>query len=390
MKTLNVILDYNNLAMRALFTCQYMGDANIQNFDTEEECNILARKITMDICHVMNTFSPDRVVLACDAKYPWRHDIYNDIDGQSYKGNRSKDEDKNWVNIFATFDDVKRILSERGIIATQLNRAEADDIAAMWKEHMFGENKDNLILVSSDKDWTQLVEFNHNDGCFCMCYNPISNNRGKRNLYMSQSTVDWLNTKDQVDIFFTNYNQSKSNINRAIASDPKIDTVVISPEAVLLEKVMCGDDGDNVPTFFEYYKNGKKQRVTPLKAKHIFDNLGISDILDLVNESKHKRFKDALEKEMKYDVDVDIQERLLRQRKLVELKSEFFPDEIKELFDNHMQDVNGYGYTTNIPKTMQELLKDTKYITKDFKKSKENSIFASLELDKYSKQHVLF
>lgn len=390
MKTLNVILDYNNLAMRALFTCQYMGDANIQNFDTEEECNILARKITMDICHVMNTFSPDRVVLACDAKYPWRHDIYTDIDGQSYKGNRSRDDDKNWVNIFATFDDVKRILSERGMIATQLNRAEADDVAAMWKEHMFGSNKENLILVSSDKDWTQLVEFNHNDGCFCMCYNPISNNRGKRNLYMSQSTIEWLNTKDQVDIFFTNYNQSKNNINRAIASDPKIDTVVISPETVLLEKVMCGDDGDNVPTFFEYYKNGKKQRVTPLKAKHIFESLGINDILDLVKESKYKRFKDALEKEMKYDVDVDIQERLLRQRKLVELKSEFFPDEIKELFVAHIQDVNGYGYTNNIAKNMQDLLKDTKYITKDFKKTKENSIFASLELDKYSKQHVLF
>lgn len=390
MKTLNVILDYNNLAMRALFTCQYMGDANIQNFDTEEECNILARKITMDICHVMNTFSPDRVVLACDAKYPWRHDIYTDIDGQSYKGNRSRDDDKNWANIFATFDDVKRILSERGMIATQLNRAEADDVAAMWKEHMFGSNKENLILVSSDKDWTQLVEFNHNDGCFCMCYNPISNNRGKRNLYMSQSTIEWLNTKDQVDIFFTNYNQSKNNINRAIASDPKIDTVVISPETVLLEKVMCGDDGDNVPTFFEYYKNGKKQRVTPLKAKHIFESLGINDILDLVKESKYKRFKDALEKEMKYDVDVDIQERLLRQRKLVELKSEFFPDEIKELFVAHIQDVSGYGYTNNIAKNMQDLLKDTKYITKDFKKTKENSIFASLELDKYSKQHVLF
>ena len=390
MKTLNVILDFNNLAMRALFTCQYMGDANIQNFDTEEECNILARKITMDICHVMNTFSPDRVVMACDAKYPWRHDLYKDIDGQSYKGNRTKDEEKNWVNIFATFDDVRRILSERGIIATQLNRAEADDIAAMWKEYVFGENKENLILVSSDKDWTQLVEFNATDSCYCMCYNPISNNRGKRNLYMSESTKAWLETKEKVDIFFTNFDQSKANINKAIESDPKIDAVVISPSSVLLEKIMCGDDGDNVPTFFEYYKNGKKQRVTPLKAKHIFDGLGINDVLDLVKESKEKRFKDALEKEMRYEVDLDIEERLLRQRKLVELDSKFFPDEIKTEFGVHIQEVNGYGYTVDIPKSMQELLKDTKYITKDFKKTKENSIFASLELDKYSKQYSLF
>lgn len=390
MSTLNIILDFNNLAMRALFTCQYMGDANIQNFDTEEECNILARKITMDICHVMNAFSPDRVFLACDVKRPWRHEIYSDIDGQTYKGNRVKDEDKNWTNIFATFDDVKRILSERGIVATQLNRAEADDVAAMWKEHLFGTNKENVILVSSDKDWTQLVEFDVTNSCFCMCYNPISNNRGKRNLYMSSSTDKWLKEKDKIDIFFNNYNPAKTNINRALSSDPKIDPVIISPASVLLEKIMCGDDGDNVPTFFEYYKNGKKQRVTPLKAKHVFETLDIKDVVDLEKESTNKRFKDALEKEMKYEIDIDFSERLLRQRRLVELNSEFFPDDIKSLFRNHIEDVNDLGYTTNIPNTMQELLKDTKYISKDFKKSKENSIFATLDLDKYSKQYSLF
>ena len=390
MKTLNVILDYNNLAMRALFTCQYMGDANIQNFDTEEECNILARKITMDICHVMSTFSPDRVILACDVKYPWRHDLYSEIDGQSYKGNRTKDEDKNWTNIFATFDDVRRILSERGIVTTQVNRAEADDVAAMWKEHMFDSKNENVILVSSDKDWTQLVEFNETNNCFCMCYNPISNNRGKRNLYMSSGANTWLNTKEQPDIFFTNYNQSKANINKAIARDPKIGVVVISPEDVLLEKIMCGDDGDNVPTFFEYYKNGKKQRVTPLKAKHVFESLEICDVNTLERVIELKEFKDALEKEMRYEIDIDFNDRLLRQRKLVELDSKFFPDDIKELFSRHVDDVNGKGYTSNIPNSMQELLKDTKYITKDFKKSKENSIFATLDLDKFSKPYTLF
>lgn len=153
---------------------------------------------------------------------------------------------------------------------------------------------------------------------------------------------------------------------------------------------MCGDDGDNVPTFFEYYKNGKKQRVTPLKAKHVFEALDIKDVVDLEKESTNKRFKDALEKEMKYEIDIDFSERLLRQRRLVELNSEFFPDDIKSLFHNHIEDVNDLGYTTNIPNTMQELLKDTKYISKDFKKSKENSIFATLDLDKYSKQYSLF
>lgn len=390
MKTLNVILDFNNLAMRALFTCQYMGEAKINNFDTEEECNILARKITLDICHVMNTFSPDRIIMACDVKYPWRHELYKEIDGQSYKGNRTKDEEKNWTNIFATFDDVRNILCERGVIMSQVNRAEADDVAAMWKEKLFGENKENVILVSSDKDWTQLVEFNPTFSSFCMCYNPISNNKGKKNLYMSESTAKWLNQEDKVDIFFTNYNHSKANLNRAIEGDPKIDKVVMSPEQVILEKVMCGDDGDNVPTFFEYYKNGKKMRVTPLKAKHVFEALEIKDVIDLVESVNNNSLKGALEKEMRYEMDIDFGERLLRQRKLVELKSEFFPEDVISSFGSHVADVEGQGYTSNIPRTMQDMLENTKYITKDYKKLKENSIFATLNLDKYSKQPGLF
>lgn len=390
MRNLSVILDFNNLAMRSLFACQYMGDANIKNFDTEEECAVLARKIVTDVCYVMNAFAADRVILACDAKYPWRHDLYKDIDGQSYKGNRVKDEDKNWDNIFAAFDDVKSILAERGIIASLIDRAEADDVAAMWKAVLYTSERSNIIFVSSDKDWTQLVDFDELDSCFCMCYNPISNNKGKRNLYMTSAMSDWLDKNEQTDIFFKNYNQTKVNLRNSIANDSKISRVVIDPSQVVLEKVMCGDDGDNVPTFFEYYKNGRKNRVTPLKAKHVFESLNIVDIPNLVAAADNNSLKESLEKEMKYTIDIDFSERLQRQRSLVELNVYFFPEYIRSAFSFHVEESEDRGYSVNLPKTMQEMLKDTKYITKDFQKSKENSIFASLNLDKYSKQHILF
>lgn len=390
MKTLNILLDFNNLAMRSLFACQYMGDANVKNFDTDEECAVLARKIVTDVCYVTNTFSADRVILACDAKYPWRHDIYKDIDGQSYKGNRVKDEEKNWDNIFGTFDDVRRILVERGVVASLIDRAEADDVAAMWKNVLFSEDKENLILVSSDKDWTQLVDFDNVYGCYCVCYNPISNNKGKRNLYLTESMFSWLHTVEQTDIFFTNYNHDKINLKNAIANDPKINCVVMDPHSVVIEKIMCGDDGDNVPTFFEYYKNGRKTRVTPLKAKHVFENLNITDVTHLIAATNNNTLKDALEKEMKYTIDIDFGDRLTRQRKLVELNVNFFPETIRSAFSVHVEDMISCGFTTNLPKTMQEMLSDTKYISKDFQKSKENSIFATLDLDKYSKQHILF
>jgi 5'-3' exonuclease len=390
MKTLNIILDFNNLAMRSLFACQYMSDSDVKGFDTDEECGVLARKIVTDICYVMNAFAADRIILACDSKYPWRHDIYKDIDGQSYKGNRIKDEEKNWDNIFSTFDDIRNILSDKGVVVSFIDRAEADDVAAMWKNKLFNEDKENVILVSSDRDWTQLVDFDQEHSCYCICYNPISNNKGKRNLYLTNSMSIWLNEPTQTDIFFNNYSHEKTNLKKVIDNDPKIDCNIIDPTNVIIEKIMCGDDGDNVPTFFEYYKNGRKMRVTPLKTKHIVEALNIFDVEQLVVYSNNGMLKEHLEKEMKYTIDIDFPERLERQRKLVELNITFFPDVIINLFNEHIDVVSSNGYTTNIPKNMQEMLSGSKYISKNFHKSKENSIFASLNLDKYSKQHILF
>ena len=97
---INLVIDFNNIAMRAMNACVYMRDSGVSNYDTQPECDIMARKITTDISYILRMFCPDRIILACDAKHPWREDIYRDIPGMEYKGNRVKDETKNWNNIF--------------------------------------------------------------------------------------------------------------------------------------------------------------------------------------------------------------------------------------------------------------------------------------------------
>ena len=82
MRKLATIIDFNNIAMRAMFTCQYMGDGTIKNFNTNEECEILVRKIATDLSLVLRTFSPDRVIVTCDAREPWRNEIYKDIEDE--------------------------------------------------------------------------------------------------------------------------------------------------------------------------------------------------------------------------------------------------------------------------------------------------------------------
>lgn len=379
-----MIIDFNNFAMRSLYTCQFV-DSNIKvkNFNTEKECDILVRKITTDICKVIRTFNPNRVIISCDSKQPWRQELYKDIDGMEYKGTREKDSDKNWNNIFSAIDDLQNIFSNKGFIVTRIDHTEADDITTMWKEYLFDKNED-VILVSSDMDWVQLVGVHNNN--ICVCYNPIPNNKGKKRLYVTQSICNWMNTDEKTDIFFTNYNKTRKNIKGAPNVDSKISFELIDPERVLLNKIMTGDVSDNVPSFYHFYKNGRKQNVTELKAKHIFEALHINNVDELIDANNKMMLKDALEKEIKHDVDVDCQDRLTRQRRLVELKSEMFPQEIVSKFVSIVDDMYNKD-EINPSVTLSSILDGTKYMDKSSTNNhgKLNSIFDDITaLSKFS------
>ena len=383
MNNINLILDFNNFVMRSLFTCQFMEpDVKIKNFDTQYEIDILIRKVTMDICKVIRTFEPKRVIVSCDSKQPWRNELYKDIDGMTYKGTRERDEEKNWNNIFSAMDDLREILKNDGFIVTYIDHAEADDITTMWKGYIFDKGGD-VVLVSSDMDWVQLVS-KHNDNV-CLCFNPMPNNKGKKRLYMSQEIYDWIYTEEKPDIFFNNYNGTRKTLKEVQLSDPKISYELIDPDRVLLNKIMAGDVSDNIPSFFHYYKNGRRQNVTELKAKHVFEALNIHNVNDLITANEQMLLKDVLEKEVKRDIDVDFSERLDRQRRLVELNSVLFPKKIVSNFAaTALPEFNNFTVNTSSLK-MDDVLAGTKYIKKESKNGKLNSVFDDINmLSKYS------
>jgi len=385
-RKLNLVIDFNNMAMRSMFTCQYMGEGSVKNFDTEEECKILVRKLATDMCQIIKMFSPDRVIVACDTKSPWRTGLYKDVD---YKGTRKHDEDKNWTNIFSALTDYKEILRKNNFIVTEIENAEADDLAALWVHELFGNRNESVILVSSDKDWTQLVAFGTCDA-FVACYNPISNNKNQRKFYVESGFENWINSPDTVDIFFSNYDELKKKLKEIMMSNTKVFKEIIDPNRVLIDKILCGDDGDNVPSFYEYYKSGKKARLTSLKASHLIENLSIHGVGGLNESAKVGTLKTEMEKEMKVEIPVDFEDRLMRQRKLVELNRDLFPGSIVDSFDIHSKYIDSAG-TVSSKITMQELLKDTKFIDKNYNKPRENSIFDDVNaLNRFSKAPSLF
>ena len=384
MSNLNLIIDFQNIAMRALFTCGY-NEPQVSSFDTDEECAILVRKITTDIAYVLRLFSPNRVIIATDARHPWRKDLYKEEE-KGYKGTRVKDNTKNWDKIFESLNELTQIYADKGFIVSSIQNAEADDIAGLWKKYLENEANENIVLITSDKDWLQLLDFK-TPNKFTIALNPIGSNKGKRTLSLTQACRDWIfDETTKTDIFFNNYSASKEMLKSLQKKDAKIEFVVVKPQKILLEKIMCGDDSDNVPSFYQYYKNGRKQRITPLKANKIFEELNISSIKDLcmVTESGDS-LKTEIEKILKKDLDdINVSEQLNRQRHLVELNPMLFPDDIQKTFQYQFNDAMKKDFVITNSISMQEILKETKFIDENYKKPKQSDIFDNLkDLEKY-------
>lgn len=387
---LNLIFDFNNIAMRALFTCGYgTGEGSVSTFDTDRECGILIRKIATDMAYVMRMFTPDRVIIVCDAKSPWRNELYTDTD-QEYKGNRTKDNTKNWDKIWENLNEYKEILKNKGFVVSEIDKAEADDLAALWKKELYYIAGENIVFVSSDKDWVQLIDFNPVTQRFCTCFNPIADNKKQKKFFVTEEFSNWLNGEDntpKVDIFFNNYNSQKDKLKNIKSKDIKITYTIENPNRVALDKIFCGDDGDNAPAFYEYYKNGKKTRITPLKALRIYEELNISTVKDLCEADEANALQPAIEKIMKKELDdINVSERLIRQRRLVELSPELFPGDILSSFDYHQADVENVGYVPTEAVTFNTILAGTKYLDENYNKPKESGIFDNLkDLEKYIK-----
>lgn len=376
MNKLNLILDLSNLFYRSLYSANGFG--SFCSYNDQDEINNFIRKLSIDICYVLRLFNPKTVIFALDDT-SWRKELLKDIHDSSlgYKGQRVKNENMNWDNIFNSMNEFIKILSNNGFIVSKIKSAEADDLCSLWKDFIFEKNE-NCIIVSSDADIRQLVDYKNNN--FCIVFNPIGAGKGGvKKIYCNNEFNDWINKKDEVDIFFSNFDPLKSFLTNLLKNDKKISYEIIDPNNIVLTKIFCGDDGDNIPSFYEYYDNkAKKQRITPAKCKRILESLSINNTYDLDN--KIPLLKNTIESVIKKDIDdIDVSKRLARQKKLVELKSNLFPTNIINEFLYSSNTFNNYKYVNVSNYKINNLLNNTKYLDNSYNKPKEASIFKELD-----------
>ena len=157
------------------------------------------------------------LVICCDDKNYWRKKVF-----PYYKANRKKTRDESsldWNMIFNTLSTIKEEIRDNfPYVVLQVKTAEADDIIATMVDR-FGNNGESIMIVSGDKDFSQLQRYKS-----VSQYSPI--------------------TKKMI----------------------KVD----DPMEYLYEHVVRGDTGDGVPNIMsrdDVFVNGLRQR--PLTKKKV-------------------------------------------------------------------------------------------------------------------------
>ena len=378
MKTNKTILclDWSNILFRSLFINQLYGTK--MTYDNIEDCQSFIYKFATDVCSIINIFKPNNVILLTDSQHAWRKDVLPGEDG--YKSNRQKQEGVNWDNIFKCSDDLKQLFKNAGCHVAEYEHSEADDMAALCKEVIFEKYHDyNLIIVSADADLRQLIDFDPLTNQYCAVYNTIVKGKtGKRFLYITQEMQNWLDKEDQVDIFFSNVDESKQYIKDIVSQNVKIGIEIENPNEILLHKIFCGDDGDCVPSFYSWIHNGKSVRITPDKERKIRETLGIKTIADLIQAKDN--LKPLIESAAKKEVnDINNNERLKRQRILVELNSSLFPKDIQSYKDTIDYMVQSTGETIFANMKAANILKGSEYENSNKPKALTASVFKDME-----------
>jgi len=209
--------------------------------------DMLARSINI----ILNRFpAVDNIVLVADGG-SWRKQlpVPEQLKNVTYKGNREKQEEVAWDYVFNSLRDLMRCAKDAGLTTAQTLTAEGDDWVWYWSRRLNAQGT-NVLIWSIDRDLQQLIQRTP-DGAFTAWYND------KAGLCLPEY---YKNEKevDPIDFFMSPESYDNQIIDSIKASAGKVS--YINPNEVVIEKVMCGDSGDNIKAVVRYEKGGRTYR----------------------------------------------------------------------------------------------------------------------------------
>jgi 5'-3' exonuclease len=264
MKPCNVIFDGNYL-FHSEFSI-FASYSKSAKFSTEGDEVSFVQGVANKFFYALGHLPKGGKVVFCIDSRSWRKSV--EIPGTEYKASREnedgskgqmdKDTKEKFYKLMNEFCD---ILKSVGIIVSRIAGAEGDDLIFRWTE-FFYEKGENCIVMSGDRDMTQTVKMRRTEDEHEPWIIQWNNNSKHNRMYIPEGwQQSWLNRSSS--IFEMDMNNDRLAIKQHI-TDFAIDLQVVHPGEVVFNKILVGDDGDDVPPACSYEgktKEGKPKTV---------------------------------------------------------------------------------------------------------------------------------
>lgn len=368
----NIIIDGDHFFYRTLHSTNFIDSK--QKLYTKLECEQFVRKVATDIAYSVKLLGGAKKLIITKDSRSWRKDI-DILENEGYKSTREKTSEICWDNFYKCMTDFYQIVKEKGIEVTQIDTAESDDLIMLWS-NKFLENKENCIILSADKDLTQLVKLKNDN--FVICFNPINKSRVFTTPIGFKTFLDNKVSKNNVASIFDDESFTDSQYEKLIKLGFEFNE--ISGDEVRLEKIICGDGGDAIPSIYTWQVNGRNNKISGKRYEKIRKELPSDNYNDIINH--HIKISQEISGFAKCQILPEhIKNQILRNIKLVVLSEDVIPQTIVTEF-NHYYNANPLK-NISFDISVSTLLKNTPYYkdTQKVSKSISNGYFSLLNLD---------
>lgn len=243
----------------------------------EQAKNELQDLMAKSISIVLNRFPTiDNVILVTDGG-SWRKQlpIPSIIENVTYKGNRSSTKEHDWKYIYSALTDLSEQCKEQGIVVSNHSSIEGDDWIWYWSRRL-NEEGTSCIIWSSDNDLKQLVQIDNSTAAFTAWYND------KNGVFLHNSMQE--NYVDDLD-FFMSPIKIKSTVLEDIVKTSK-STNYINPDDIVMEKIICGDAGDNIKSIAKVLSGSKTYKISIKMWNDIKSKLKITGLSEFFNRKQ--------------------------------------------------------------------------------------------------------
>ena len=305
----------------------------------DELHELMAKSISI----VLNRFSIiDNIVLVTDGG-SWRKQlpVPKAIENVTYKGNRSSAKELDWKYIYGALTDLSEQCKKLGVTVANHSSIEGDDWVWYWSRRLNAEGT-SCIIWSSDNDLKQLVQNDASTMAFTAWYND------KNGIWLESSMNDEI--IDELD-FFMSPIKVKSPVLESLVQLSK-STSYINPDDIVMEKIICGDAGDNIKSIAKVVSGSKTYKVSVKMWNEIKSGLGITSLTEFF-EQKNRIIASitALKKFISCNVN-DIDEMFDYNIKLVWLNEDIIPETIIMYMNQLEYNVTDINYIRSNFKTM--------------------------------------